>query len=98
MSTEPPPDWAIARACDLLNAEKGSIGAGQWTPDEWFLYPPMRVISRLIAEHKEAPVDPIAECLREAFGAAAPEFVDAFKIALRKRDMAIIHVGKVEAQ
>ncbi|WP_159975804.1 MULTISPECIES: hypothetical protein [unclassified Novosphingobium] len=40
-------------------------------------------------------VDPVQECLREAYGAAAPEFVSAFKAALRKRDMTILHAGEV---
>jgi hypothetical protein len=52
----------------------------------------------LVAKAEPEPVDLIRDCLLEAYGAAAPEFVSAFKAALRRRDMVIIHTGKVVAQ
>lgn len=49
-----------------------------------------RALARYIASRELPPVDPVQECLREAYGAAAPEFVHAFKAALAKRDLKIV--------
>ncbi len=41
------------------------------------------------------PVDPIRDALRETFGAAAPEFVAAFKAAIAKRGLVIVEPAHV---
>lgn len=86
-----PADWAIERAAELTNA--CSIGS-YYDARAIREMDTGKALARYIEQHEEAPVDPIADCLREAFGAAAPEFVSAFKAAMAKRDLSVICTTK----
>lgn len=87
-----PPDWAIDRALRLTSGEHGAAEEGYdaaAVKANQVGFPTTFAFARYIAEHEEPPVDPLQECLRETFGAAAPEFVAAFKEALEKRRLQV---------
>lgn len=80
------PQWAaeeaykrLAKACDAahkLRFARDGIAVHE--------------LGRMIAKHELPPVDPLQEALRETYGGAAPEFVSAFRSALKKRGLQIV--------
>lgn len=82
------PEWAADRASRLFCAER------EERPDAGSTTVWQDAFARYIAEHEEPPVDPLKECLAETYGAAAPEFVSAFKHALAKRGLEIREMFK----
>ncbi len=95
MSEQTIPEWAIERALDAVNAESRDSSLGSQYRQYGYadmVSPPVRTLARYIAEHEEPPVDPLQECLRETYGAAAPEFVSAFKASLEKRGLKVVEV------
>lgn len=61
------PEWAIARACDLLNQEevKGTLLPARWAASADGSRRPVLAFARYIAEHEDEPVDPLLIEARE---------------------------------
>ncbi|KQM18405.1 hypothetical protein [Novosphingobium sp. Leaf2] len=86
MSEQMPPDWAIERACTASGHSKHHRDSAKAQPKQ---NPTIIAFAHYIAQHEDAPVDPLQECLRETYGAAAPESVSAFRAALGKHGLEI---------
>ena len=83
------PDWAIEKALKLMEYGGTPVVKVKAEPYEHY---EVIAFATYIAQHEEAPVDPLQECLAEAYGGAAPEFVSAFRAALEKRGLEVREV------
>lgn len=82
-----PPDWAIQKACDLLGLDTRTVGErDRLTRGSGYVH----AFARYIAEHEEAPVDPLldeVQSIADEQGlnlSAMPRVETALYLALRR--------------
>lgn len=90
MSEEFPPDWAIERAYSLTIAEPGANHGGyslSIVKRDYLGFPTTIALARYIAEHEEAPIDPLLIEAVEIAGFAFDDFSsDDFKSGRVEKD------------
>ena len=59
------PDWAVKRACELLNAENAT--AARWLWSEHKGHHCITAIAKLVMQHEKPPVDPDEEAVNRIF-------------------------------
>ena len=61
------PDWAVKRACELLNAENAT--AARWLWSEHKGHHCITAIAKLVMQHEKPPVDPDEEAVKRIIAA-----------------------------
>ena len=93
------PQWALERACHLLNEARRQMGYAMDGPDVMWTVTSYRheavvTLARYIAEHEQEPVDPLIEVIAEAWEwrnvHPNQQMVDELRKSLAKRGLKIV--------